>query len=106
MMVMDSKNGKTKTLSLAAKNEGGNIYGSDSGKYFASSVLGKSSSTIRVYSTDTGKLLATHTVSYDGKAEYGYKDPIMRVLDKTKTCIILLGAKQDTVKTKIVVFSF
>ena len=105
-MVMDSKSGDKKIYDLTDKKEGGNIYGSDTGRYFASSVSSKTGWTVRVYDTATGKLVKEQSVSNDGQELYGVNDPVLCVLDETQTCFILLGNKQDAVDTKIEMLSF
>nr|WP_319489735.1 hypothetical protein [uncultured Caproiciproducens sp.] len=106
MMVMDSKTGEQKIHTLSDKTEGGNIFGSDSGRYFASSVPNKTGWTVRVYETDTGKLVKEESIFNDGQELYGINDPMICVSDNTKTCMVLLGHKQKTVDTKIASFSF
>lgn len=106
MMVIDSKSGEQKIHTLSDKKEGGNIYGSDTGRYFASSVPSKTGWTVRVYETDTGKLVKEESISNNGQELYGINDPMICVLDDAKTCVVLLGHKQDAVNTKIASFSF
>lgn len=106
MMVMDSKSGEERIYTLSEKKEGGNIYGSDTGLYFASSVPNKTGWTVRVYETDTGKLVKEESISNDGQELYGINDPMLCVLDDAKTCMVLLGHKQEAVDTKIASFSF
>lgn len=106
MMVIDTKTGEQKVHTLSDKKEGGNIYGSDTGRYFASSVPSKTGWTVRVYKTDTGKIVEEESISNDGQERYGINDPMLCVLDDIKTCIVLIGNKQDAVDTKIEMFSF
>lgn len=106
MMVIDSKSGEQKIHTLSDKKEGGNIYGSDTGRYFASSVPSKTGWTVGVYETDAGKLVKEEIISNDGQELYGINDPMICVLDDAKTCVVLLGHKQNAVNTKIASFSF
>lgn len=106
MMVMDPKTGEQKIQTLTDKNEGGNIYGSDTGRYFASSVPSKTGWIVRVYETDTGKLVKEENISNEGQELYGINDPMICVSDDTKTCMVLLGHKQEAVDTRIASFSF
>lgn len=106
MMVIVSKSGEQKIYTLSDKKEGGNIYGSDTGRYFASSVPSKTGWTVRVYETNTGKLVKEESISNDGQELYGINDPMICVLDDAKTCMVLLGHKQKDVDTKIASFSF
>ncbi|WP_312279489.1 hypothetical protein [Oscillibacter sp.] len=106
MMVIDSKTGEQKTHKLSDKKEGGNIYGSDTGRYFASSVPSRTGWTVRVYESDTGKLVKEESISNDGQELYGINDPMICVVDNAKTCMVLLGHKQAAVSTKVASFSF
>ena len=106
MMVMESKSKEQKIYNLSAPQEGGNIYGSDNGRYFASSIEGKDGWTIRVYDADSGVMIKEESISNDGQELYGINDPMLCVLDDTKTCIVLLGQKQPDVETKIATFLF
>ena len=106
MMVMDSKSKEQKIYNLSDLKEGGNVYGSDNGRYFASSIAGKDGWIVRVYDTDSGSMVKEESISNDGQDLYGINDPMLCVLDDTKTCIVLLGRRQQTVDTKITTFSF
>ena len=106
VMVIDNKSGAKQIFNLSDNKEGGNIYGSDTGLYFASSISNKTGWTIRVYDTQTGKLVEEQNISNDGQELYGANDPVLSVLDKSRTCIVLLGSKQESVDTKIEMFSF
>lgn len=106
VMVMDSKSHDQNIYNLADKKEGGNICGSDTGRYFASSVATKTGWTVRVYDTQTGKLVKEQSVSNDGQELYGANDPAVCLLDVTRTCFVLLGSKQNAVDTKIEMFPF
>lgn len=104
IMIIDNKSSNKNIYPLSDNKEGGNIYGSDSGHYFASSDENETGFTVRIYDTETGKLVKEEKISADG--EYIVKDPIMRVVDEIKMCFVILGNRQDTVDTKIVTFAF
>lgn len=104
IMIIDNKSSNKKIYPLSDNKEGGNIYGSDSGHYFASSDENETGFTVRIYDAETGKLVKEEKISADG--EYIVKDPIMRVVDEIKMCFVILGNRQDTVDTKIVTFAF
>lgn len=106
MMVIDNKSGEQKIHTLSDKKEGENIYGSDTGSYFASSVPSETGWTVRVYDTNSGKLVKKVDISNNGQELYGINDPMLCVLDDRKTCTVLLGHKQKAVDTKIASFSF
>ena len=106
MMVVDSKSKEQKIYNLADPQEGKNIYGSDTGRYFASSIESKEGWIVRVYDMDSGAMVKEESISNDGQNLYSLNDPMLCVLDDTKTCVVLLGQKQPTVDTKITIFSF
>ncbi len=106
VMVMESKSGDQKIYDLTDKKEGGNICGSDTGRYFASSVATKTGWMVRIYDAETGKLIKEQSISIDGQELYGTNDPAVCVLDETRTCFVLLGNKHDSVDTKIEMVSF
>ena len=106
IMVMESPGGKTKLYNLTAKDEGGNISGSDTGRYFASAVYGKTGWTVRVYDTSAGILKTEQPISNGGQQKYDENVPSVRIFDDLKICIVLSGTHQSTVKTKITAFAF
>ena len=106
IMTIDSKSGEENIFNLSDSKEGGNIYGSDNGRYFASSLQAQGGWTVRVYDAETGKQLKEQFVSNDGKEEYGYNDPIFCILDETRACVVYMGRRQTGVPTKVEVISF
>lgn len=106
IMVVDGKSGERSIFTLSNSKEGGNIYGSDTGSYFASSLRAQGGWTVRVYDTETGKQLEEQFVSNNGKEEYGYNDPILCVLDEARACIVYMGRRQTQVPTKVEVIPF
>lgn len=107
LLVMNSPGGKTKIHTLTERDESINICGSDAGHYFATSIPNNSSSwIIRVYNMETGKLEAEQSVSSDGKDLYMANDPIIKVIDGTRTLIVLLGSKQSEIETKMMIYQF
>lgn len=106
MLVMDALSGKTKLITLNEKKESGNIAGSNSGRYFAAPVSAGSGWRIRIYNTDTGGLEAEQLISSEGNELYMANEPIIKVVDETRTCIVLLGSKQADIETKMVVSQF
>lgn len=106
VLVMEIPGGKTKIHALTEKGESGFISGSDSGRYFATSLSDKTGWKIRVYNTNTGKLEAEQRISSDGEALYMANDPIVKIVDDMRTYIVLLGSKQAKIKTKVVIKQF
>lgn len=61
---------------------------------------------IRIYNTDTGAVEAEQIISSEGKELYMANEPIIRLVDETRTCIVLLGSKQAEIDTKMVISQF
>lgn len=106
LMVMETTNDKTKLHTLMNQEEGGNVTGSDGGQYFATSSSNKDGFTIRVYNTETGQLEGEQQVAADEKGLYLSHDPVIKLLDDTRTYIILLGSKRDDIETKMIINDF
>lgn len=108
ILVMETPGGTTKLHTLTEKGESGFVTGSDSGRYFATSLADKNGTgwKIRVYHTETGKLEAEQLVSSDGKELYMARDPKIKVIDDIRTCIVLLGSTQADIETKVVISQF
>lgn len=105
ILKLDAATGAKKFLSLATKQERA-VYGSDAGKHFATAALDDSGCTIRIYETATDRLLSEQLIPHGGNALYVAQIPEVRVLDDAKTCIVLMGNRQDDLKTKVTVFRF
>lgn len=105
-LVMEMPHGKTKIHSQVERNESGNVWGSDRGGYFATSVPDKTGWTIRIYHTETGKLEAEQHISIDGEKRYMEHDPVIKVLDDARTCMVLLGAVRDDIQSKMIISRF
>lgn len=106
MAIMDSQTAKSQIFKLTDKKEGVNIYGSDKGACFASSVRADGGWTVRVYDTETCTLQAEQFISSGGEELYEIRDPVLRVLDDFGVCAVLLGHSQASVDTKIDAFTF
>ncbi len=105
-LVMEMPSEKIKIFNQITRNESGNIWGSIEGGFFATSTLNDSGWTIRVYNTKTGELEAEQKLSNDGEERYLEHDPIIRVIDGSRTYIVLLGSKQDDITTKMMISKF
>lgn len=106
MLVMEVPSGITKLHTLSEKGESGFISGSDSGRYFATTLADKTGWKVRVYDTSTGKLEAEQRISSDGEARYMANDPIVKMIDDKRMVMVLLGANQPGVKPKVVFSPF
>lgn len=103
---MNTKTGKTELLKATEKKETEYAVGSDNGAYYATAFRGKSSWAIRIYDTKTNKLISEQKAEF-GKEIYGNRIPSVKLIDATKTCIILLGATQSAeCPTKVFVSQF
>ena len=80
--------------------------GSDFGRYFATTLADRTGWKIRVYDTGTGKLEAEHRISHDGEAGYMANDPIVKIIDDKRIYMVLLGANQEGIQTKVIVSPF
>ena len=105
-LVMEMPSNQMKTHTLIEKAESGFISGSNSGRYFATPISHKSGWTVRVYNTETGKSEAEQQVSSDKNGLFMSHEPIIKLIDETRTCIVLLGSKRDDIETKILISQF
>src|SRR5690606_16318795 len=85
---MEMPSCKTKTHPQDEQEESGNDWGSNTGKYFATSTSHKNGWTIREYNMESGKIEAEQRVSSDGEERYMSHDPIIKVIDDSRTCIV------------------
>ncbi|WP_067843754.1 hypothetical protein [Amphibacillus sediminis] len=105
LMVMEQKTEKTTIHTLTDKDESGIIAGSDEGAYFATFRSSNQDYIIRIYDTKTGELIEELQNSVDEEALLN-QQPILKVVDDTRTIILLLGSKQEDIETKIIVNHF
>ncbi|MFD0710805.1 transcriptional regulator [Paenibacillus sp. GCM10027626] len=106
VMVMDVPSGQTTFHQLTTAKESGVVTGSDKGEYFATSLGEEKGWTIRIYSTATGELVAEQFVDSGGEELYMANNPLVQVADETRTCVIVLGAKQNEIAPKLIVSQF
>lgn len=102
---LDAATGSSKFLPLATKREQA-AFGSNTGLYYATSQLNNSGCIIRIYETATGNKVFEQSVPHGGNNLYSARNPVIRVLDETKTCIILMGNRQDDLATKVAFLQF
>lgn len=106
LLMFDTAANTEKTMSFSARGEGKDgVFCSDQGKYVATSVLGRSSVTINVYDTASGKVIHTETVK-DSDSTYFLRIPQILLLDESGTCIVVLGRGIGEVDTLITTFDF
>jgi hypothetical protein len=104
IMIMNNATKSTNIYNLKTKKESSIVFGSDNGGYFASAVIESGAVHVRVYSTDTGELVHDKTISAD--SAHLTVDPVVKILDNSKTLIVLLGNRQKDIGTKVVVDNF
>lgn len=103
---MNTKTGRTEFLKASEKKETEYVVGSDNGAYYATALRGNGSWTIRIYDTKTYKLISEQNAEF-GEEIYGSRIPSVKLIDATKTCIILLGSTQSAeYPTKVFVNQF
>lgn len=90
-------------LTLSKEGKDG-VFLSQQGGYFATASLG-AGMTIRIYERSSGKLVKEFPVTHDNPL-YFARVPRMILLDGSRTCIALLGTRQDELDTLPVCFGF
>ena len=105
-LVMDIPSTESKVYNLKDKKESGNVFGSNTGEYFATSVITETGWIVRIYNMETGELEAEQQISNEGVTRYMEHDPIIFVMDDTRTFFVLLGSKQDDMETKLIANPF
>ncbi len=107
LLIMNVSNGTTKIQSLTERVESGIIYGSDKGAYYATATLGKNSNWIvRIYQTQTAELETELSLPQEKESLYLANNPVIKIIDATKTLIVILGSKQSDIETKIQFYQF
>lgn len=91
-------------LTVSGEGKDG-VYLSGQGEYFATAKLEESSVTVRIYECGSGKLLREETVS-DANSLYFARIPSILLLDQSRTCIVLLGGRQEDMDTRAASFGF
>lgn len=107
-MTMDLVTGKEITYNLTSKKESGNVQCSEFGNYFATSIINETMNqlSVRIYSRDNGKLIKEEIIE-DVNPVYFKREPLIRIIDNSKICIVILGnTQQDNIDTKINTFNF
>ena len=106
LLMLDTASNTEKTISFSTRGEGKDgVFCSGQGKYVATSVLGKSSVTINIYDTASGKIVHTETVK-DSNSTYFLRIPQILLLDESGTCVVVLGRGIGEVDTLITTFGF
>ena len=106
LLMLDTASNTEKTMSFSSRSEGKDgVYCSEQGNYVAASILEENSVTINIYNTASGKSIHTETIK-DSNSTYFLRVPQILILDKTGTCIVVLGRGIGEVSTLITTFGF
>ena len=106
LLMLDTASNTEKTMSFSSRSEGKDgVYCSEQGNYVAASILEENSVTINIYNTVSGKSIHTETIK-DSNSTYFLRVPQILILDKTGTCIVVLGRGIGEVSTLITTFGF
>ena len=106
LLMIDTTSNTEKTMMFSSGSEGKDgVFGSQQGKYVATSVLEEGSVTINIYDTASGKVIHTETVE-NSNGTYFLRIPQILILDSSNTCIVVLGRGISEVSTLITAFGF
>lgn len=106
LMKVDTRSAEKSFIPFSDKEEGKDgVYSSADGKYFSTACLSGNSVTVRVYDMEKGKVLLKKTLK-DKKEDYFYRIPRIYLLDKEKSCVVVLGAGIEDVETKVEQFTW
>lgn len=105
LMVMENDTEITTIHTLTEKTESGIVTGSDKGAYFATFSSTDKDIVIRIYETKTGERIEEIKSTVEEEALLD-RLPILKVLDDTRTIIILLGSKQEEIETELIIHQF
>lgn len=106
LLKVDMGSGKKSFIPFSDKSEGKDgVYSSADGKYFATACLAGNSVTVRIYDMEQGRVLLKKTMK-NKKEEYFYRIPRIYLMDKEKTCVVVLGAGIEEIETKVEHFAW
>ena len=103
LLKLDLSTMKPDTINTKTQKESGSIFGSEKGQYFATSVVNKDNVTVRVYSVNTGLMVMEKVIVKD--SFYMEREPEIRIIDELKTCIVILGNRQEDISTLCLFFT-
>lgn len=106
LLMIDTTSNTEKTMMFSGGSEGKDgVFGSQQGKYVATSVLEEGRVTINIYDTASGKVIHTETIE-NSNGTYFLRVPQILILDSSNTCIVVLGRGISEVSTLITTFGF
>lgn len=106
LLMLNTASNTEKIMAFSSSSEGKDgVFCSGQGRYVATSILGKASITIRIYDTTSGKVIHIKTIKNNNNA-YFWRVPQILMLDKSGTCIVVLGRGMNKVNTLITTYKF
>lgn len=108
LMTMDLSSEEERIYKLSSQKESSSIHCSELGRYFATSIIDTSNKrlVVRIYNMESGKLIKEEIIE-DENSIYFNREPLIRIIDDSKICIVMLGNSQrDSIETKISAFNF
>ena len=104
LMVFDLSSNNSEILRTKTEKESGNVFGSEKGRYFATSIVGQDNVTVRIYDMKNSLLLLEESIVKE--SVYMEREPEVRIIDDMRTCIVLLGNRQTDISTQYLIFNF
>lgn len=106
LLTVNIGDGKEKLISFSSVKEGKDgVYCSDNGRYFATAELEDTRLRVRIYDMANGKLIKAQDIT-DKERLYFARVPRIYMLDDLKTCVVIMGAGINEVKTKAEIFNY
>ena len=104
-VVLNNFTQSTSLYSLSEKSESENIWGSEQGNYFSTSVREDAKGWhVRIYEMETGKKVYEKVYEYENTNHY--KEPHIYIFDQGKKFLLYFKPMQDGVKAKLVMTEF
>lgn len=105
LLTVDLTSGQPHTYRFSTKGEGNDgVFCSSDGTYFATAVL-SDDLTVRIYDAQSGALCHTEVITHADDT-YFLRIPQIVMLDRSRTCIVLLGRGISEVDTLITTFQY
>lgn len=104
LMLSDNTSGQSRILNLTSEKESGSVFGSEMGTYFSTVSYNESYITVRVYETASGMKVMEKNIAED--SDYMSREPVILILDNSRTCLVILGNRQEDISTIVLTFGF
>jgi hypothetical protein len=100
----ESDEPKLASYGLSVQRPKGAVFGSNGGKYFGVSEMAGEKIDVRVYDASTGAVAFEKVIKEN--ARNMERDPLIRILDESRTLVMLLGNRQDDIETIVLTERF